>query len=426
VFRLFACAVFTAGVLATGACGRSGEAANAAGKGGAATADSAKGGAGKAAAATPGRPGGPGGGRSMVIGLGPNDLLEVTRSTIEAATPINGDLRPIEEIVVRARVEGDITGVYAREGQRVTRGQVLARFDNTTQSSDRESAAADRDAARSDVTNAQWNFDQSAELFRAGAIPERDLRAAEQALAVAKARLAATESRLKAANQTDSDTRVIAPTTGVVSQRSVEPGEHVSRGAPLFTVVRNDILALEAAVPARMSESLAPGQVVRFAAQGRQLEGRIARVSPTINPSNRSVTIYIQVPNRDGSLKGNTFATGRVIGRTVTGALVIPTAALRQSQQSNTPFVYKIVDDVIQHAPVVLGVVDEAIGQAEVVEGLQEGDRIIVGNLGALGAGMRVSIITSERGRGRGVGGAAKDSGAAAAKDGKLDPLPKR
>ena len=397
------------------ACSQSSEAANAAtGRGGPEKgASSQKGGAGGAA-----RPG-------MVIGLGPNDVLEVSRTSIESATPINGDLKPIEEIVVRARVEGDLTGVYAREGQRVTRGEVLARFDNTTQESDRASAYAERVAATSDVTNAQWTYDQSQELFKAGAIPERDLRAAEQALAAAKARLAATEARLKAASQTDADTRVLAPTSGIVSLRSVESGEHVTRGSALFTVVRNDILELEAAVPARLSESVTAGQVVRFVAAGRQLEGRVARVSPTINPANRSVTIYIQVPNPSGLLKGNTFATGRVIGRTVKNALVIPTAALRQSQQSTAPFVYRINDDVVEHAPVTLGVVDEGIGVAEVVQGLNEGDRIIVGNLGALGAGMRVSIVSTERNRARGVPGAARDTGAAA-KNRALQPLPKR
>lgn len=398
----------------TSACSRSGEAANA-----------APGDAGKQGDKTAASKAGPGGpmGRSTVIGLGPNDVLQLSRSSIEAATPINGDLKPLEEIIVRARVEGDLTGVFAREGQRVARGEILARFDNTTQESDRASAEAERVAAQSDVTNAQWNFDQSQELFKAGAIPERDLRTAEQTLSAARARLAGAEARLKAASRTDADTRVVAPTTGIVSLRSVEPGEHVARGAPLFTVVRNDILELEATVPARLSESVTAGQLVRFSAAGRQLEGRVARVSPTINPANRSVTIYIQVPNRDGTLKGNTFATGRVIGRTVKDALVIPTAALRQSQQSTQPFVYRIVDDVVEHAPVTLGVVDEGVGRAEVVQGLKEGDRIIVGNLGALGAGMRVSIISTERGRARGVTGATRDSGTS---KGSLQPLPKR
>lgn len=416
------CAALVFGALSSViGCSRAGEAANAAGGSAGAKGDSGKNAAG---AATKGGPGGPGG-RSTVIGLGPNDVLEVSRGTIEAATPINGDLKPIEEIIVRARVEGNLTGVYAREGQRVARGQILARFDNATQESDRVSAIAERDAAQSDVKNAQWDFEQSQELFKAGAIPERDLRSSEQALAVARSRLAAATARLNAATQGNEDTRVVSPTTGVIQLRNVEAGEHVTRGATLFTVVRNDVLELEAAVPARLSETLKAGQIVRFVAAGRQLEGRVARVSPTINPANRSVTIYIQVPNRDGTLLGNTFATGRVIGRTVTNAIVIPTVALRQSQQSSVPFVYRINNDVVEHAPVTLGVVDEGQGVAEVVQGLNAGDRIIVGNLSSLGAGMRVSIISTERSRGRGVSRAAGDSGAAA-KNRPLQPLPKR
>jgi RND family efflux transporter MFP subunit len=413
------CAALAFGALSTViGCSRAGEAANAAGGNAGAKGDSGKNAAGAAAK------GGPGG-RSTVIGLGPNDVLEVSRSTIESATPINGDLKPIEEIIVRARVEGNLTGVYAREGQRVGRGQILARFDNATQESDRVSAIAEREAAQSDVKNAQWDFEQSQELFKAGAIPERDLRASEQALAVARSRLAASDARVKAASQGDADTRVVAPTTGVISTRNIEVGEHVARGATLFTVVRNDVLELEAAVPARLSENVAAGQIVRFSAGGRQLEGRVARVSPTINPANRSVTIYIQVPNRDGTLLGNTFATGRVIGRTVKNALVIPTMALRQSQQTPVPYVYRIANDVVEHAPVTLGVVDEGQGIAEIVQGLKDGDRIIVGNLGSLGAGMRVSIISTERGRERGVTGAGGDS-SAAAKNRALQPLPKR
>lgn len=412
------CAALALGALTTVVgCSRSGEAANAGGDPpGKGKADASQG------VAAAGAPGATGARRPTVIGLGPNDVLVVGRGTIESATPINGDLKPIEEIVVRSRIEGNIIGVYAREGQRVTRGALLARFDNTTQESDRISAVAERDAASSDVTNAKWNYEQSQELFKAGAIPERELRAADQTLAVAKARLAASEARLKAASQTDADTRVLAPTTGVVSLRNVEAGERIARGAALFTVVRNDILELEAAVPARLSENVKTGHIVRFAAAGRQLEGRVARVSPTINPANRSVTIYIQVPNSDGTLKGNTFATGRVIGRAVKDALIIPTAALRQSQQSTVPYVYRIADDVVELAPVTLGVVDEALGVAEVAQGLRPGDRIIVGNVGTIGAGMRVSIISPERGRSRGMT-AATDS---AAVKRPLQPLPKR
>lgn len=358
----------------------------------------------------PGAPGARGGPPAIV--LGPTDVMDVKTGAIEAAIPISGDLKPIEEIQVRSRVEGNITAVLVREGQRVGRGQLLATFENSVQESDRASAEADREAARADVTNAQWNADQSEELFKAGAIPERDLRTAQQTLTAAKARLAATEARLRATNQSATDTRVVSPTAGVVSSRAVENGEHVQRGATIFTVVRNDVLELEASVPARAASDLKVGQPVRFTAGGRQLEGSVARIAPTINAASRTLLVYLQVPNKNGELVGNSFATGRIVGKTVNGTIVIPSTAVRQSAKEGETFVYRIENDRVQHAPVQVGITDDVVGTAQIVEGLSEGDRIIVGNVGALGRGMQVRVVNPEQ-QGRGGRGGAVEGGGA-------------
>ncbi|MFP5354228.1 MAG: efflux RND transporter periplasmic adaptor subunit [Gemmatimonadota bacterium] len=380
-------------LLSLGACKKTGEAATAGTPGAAKGASAAPG-----ATAAPGTAG-RGGPAAMV--LGPTDVTEVTHMTIEASIPISGDLKPIEEIAVRSRVEGDVLQVLVREGDRVAAGQLLTRFENSVQEGDRASATADRESARADVANAQWNADQSEELFKAGAIPERDLRTAQQALTAAKARLAAAEARLRASTQTAQDTRVLSPTTGVVAARSVEPGEHVLRGATLFTVVRNDILELEAAVPARQAGELKVGQPVRFASSGRQMEGKVARISPTINPANRSITVYIQVPNRDGAIKANAFATGRIIGQTLASTLAIPIPAVRQSARGDAPFVYRIEGGRVQVAEVELGVVDESQNMTQVLRGLSAGDQIVVGNVGALGRGVEVRVVSAEGGQAR-------------------------
>ena len=352
--------------------------------------------AGSAAAATPGgaaggpRPGGP------TIMLASTDVAVVRRDTIEAGTAITGNLRPIETLEVRARLEGDLTGVYVREGDRVSSGQLLARFEASEQVSDRASAVAERVAAEGELATATWNLDQSSELFKAGAIAERDHRAAEQTVASARARLAAAQARVRSTSSFEGDTRVLAPSAGIVDQRLVNSGERVARGAHMFTIVRNDVLELAAAVPGRRATDIQPGQAVRFTADGRDFDGRVARVSPTIDPNTRAITVYVQVPNGSGSLKGNTFAAGRIIGRTLPGALVIPLPAVRQGNESAPSFVYRIVGDTIDRADVRLGVVDEAAGLAEVTDGLREGDRIVVGNVGTLGRGMRVQVVGGE------------------------------
>ena len=383
------------GVFAGGGCGGPGEAATAGdGKDKSPNADSV----GREGAGGPGAgmAGGSARGRGMMsLVLGANDVHNVSLGKIELAMAIQGDLKPVEEVPVRARIEGNLEAVNVREGDYVARGQVMARFESSAEVGAQRSAEADVESAKADSVNAQWNADQSAELLKAGAIPERDLRNAQQALVAANARVSAARSRLFAAARDVEDTRIVAPTSGVVSVRNVESGETVSRGAPMFTVVRSNVLELEAAVPARYAGDIRPAMPVRFNAGGREINGRVARVSPTINPANRSVTIYLQLPNPGNTLKGNTFATGRIVARTIDGTIVVPTSAIRYGQQQSAPFVYRIANDAVEYQPVQLGIVDEASGIIQITSGLEVGDRVIVGNVGAIGRGVKVRIAGS-------------------------------
>jgi RND family efflux transporter MFP subunit len=359
---------------------------------------------GGAAAASGGRgEGGGGGGRSApTIVLAATDVYTVSRGTIETTTPLSGDLRPTEEIFVRARVEGDLMAVLVREGEAVRAGDVLARFDTTELSAALMSAEAEVAAARGEASTADWNLEQSRELLRAGAISEQSFRAAEQTALAAKARLAAAASRLRSAEIARRDAHAVAPASGTISQRFVQSGERVARGAQLFVIVRDDTLEFTAAVPARAASIVRVGQEVRFTVDDRAFTGRVARVSPAIDPASRSVSVYVRVPNRDRQLKANAFASGRVVSSEQHNVLIIPLAAVRRSQQNDSEFVYRLDgSSVIDVRPIRIGGTDEAKGIAQVLDGLAESDRIIVGNVGTIGRGMRAQILDADSQTGR-------------------------
>jgi membrane fusion protein (multidrug efflux system) len=324
------------------------------------------------------------------------DLFTLAPGLIEDGVAISGGLRPIESLSIRARLEGDVLEVSVREGDAVARGALLARFESTEQDAALASAEADRLAAETEASTARWNFEQTRDLFQAGAIAERDYRAAEQASVTAVARLAAADARLRSATLVARDTRVVAPVSGMIERRSVERGVRVQRGAELFVLVRTDVLELTAAVPARLADGVRAGQAVRFTADGRAIEGRVARVSPTIDPASQSVTVYVQVPNADGDLKGNTFATGQVIERALANQLLIPQGAVRQAPGGGAPFAWRVAGGKLERASVRLGIVDEARGVVQVLEGLAAGDQVVVGNVGTLGVGMQVQLIGGE------------------------------
>ena len=343
-------------------------------------------------------PGGAAGGRDQTLTLAPTDVAVARATGIIDGIPITGNLRPIETVTVRARLEGDLQGVYVREGDRVRAGQLLARFEAVEQQSTLQSANADKAAAEGDLATAEWNLRQSEDLFKAGAIAEGELRVARNAVSTARARLAAANARLRSSSTSARDTRVLAPTSGTIEKRFVENGEHVANGAQMFSLVRNDVLELGAAVPERLAGSVQTGQPVRFLANGLPFEGRVARVSPTVDPLSRSLTVYVQVPNSKGALKGGTFATGTLLARNIAQAITVPISAIRQTVGA-TQIVYRVENGTLDTASVTVGVKDDRAGVAEIVSGLAAGDTVVSGNVGSLGRGMKVQIITPNAGR---------------------------
>jgi membrane fusion protein (multidrug efflux system) len=339
-----------------------------------------------------GAAGAPGGRRPQTLTVSEGDITLARRRDMVDGVAITGNLRPIETVEVRARLEGVLQGVYVREGDYVRTGQLLARFESSEQESTAQSAAADRAAAEGELATAEWRLTQSDQLFKQGAIAEEELRSARAAVGAARAKLAAANSRVRSSSLSTRDTRVLAPTAGTIEKRYAESGEHIATGGQLFTLVRNDILELAASVPEKQANSVARGQKVQFLANGQSFEGRVARLSPTVDPASRSITVYVQVPNPTGALKGGTFATGTVLTRVITNALVVPVSALRSSAKG-TQLIYKIVHGSVDTATVQLGVVDDRIGIAEAVSGVTDGDSLVSGNVGSLGKGMKVQII---------------------------------
>lgn len=333
-----------------------------------------------------------------MLTLAETDITVARRANMVDGVAITGTLRPIETVDVRARIEGVLQGVFVREGDYVRAGQLLARFESSGQESTLQSAAAGRAAAQGDLATAEWRLAQSEQLFKQGAIAEEELRSSRAAVGAARAKLAAANSQVRSSSLNRRDTRVLAPTSGTVEKRFVETGEHLNSGGQLFTVVRNDILELAAAVPEKQANSVARGQSVEFSANGQAFEGRVARLSPTVDPASRSITVYVQVPNPTGALKGGTFATGTVLSRTISNALVIPVSALRQSPRGGQ-IVYKVVQGSVDTATVRVGVVDDRTGIAEALSGVADGDSLVSGNVGSLGKGMKVQVVGAGRGQ---------------------------
>lgn len=338
------------------------------------------------------------GSKTRSVAVAPSDIATAHVGALSDGIPITGLLRPMESVDMHARIEGDLTGVYVREGQHVQQGQLLAQFEAVAQQSGAASAQAGQAAAKADLSQAEWNFKQSSDLFHAGAISEADYRASQQSVDAARARLAAAEAALEAAAITARDTRVVAPITGVIDKKLVDVGEHMTKGASMFTVVRSQTLELAATVPERRAAAIRIGQKVSFSAQGLAFTGVVARISPTIDATTRAITVYVDVDNSSGTLKGNSLATGNVVASMVSGVLLVPTSALHQTADSGKTYVYRVNSGTVEQVYINLGIVNDQAALAQVISGLAAGDQVVVGNVGTLAAGTQVQIIGGDRG----------------------------
>jgi RND family efflux transporter MFP subunit len=152
-------------------------------------------------------------------------------------------------------------------------------------------------------------------------------------------------------------------------------------------------LVLEASVPASEIPRVKPGQGVAFRVEGfagRDFSGRVARINPAAEAGSRAMTVYIEVANRDGALRGGMFARGGITLEQSARMPVVPAAALRDDQGGS--LVFKVENDRVVAQPVTLGLRNEDEGMVEITSGLDAGSRVLVVKLDAVKPGSAVRL----------------------------------
>jgi membrane fusion protein (multidrug efflux system) len=311
--------------------------------------------------------------------VGPENISIVKAQQIRSGPAISGTLQPEEQANVRAEIGGAVLSTLAEQGQRVTKGAVLARIDDATMREAELSARAAVTTAQNSADITKRQMERNETLMKAGAIAERDLELARNQYSAAEAQLANAKAQLVNAQKQLSKATVTAPFSGIVSARQVSAGDVVQVGAALYTVVNPTTMRLEASVPADQLAAARVGAPVDFAVNGyptRQFTGHITRVNPVADPTTRQVRIIVSLPNANGVLVGGLFADGHVASE-VRSAPVIPLAAV--DERGLKPFVMRIKNGQVEKTEVELGIRDATTETVEVRGGVQPGDTILLG-----------------------------------------------
>jgi RND family efflux transporter MFP subunit len=298
--------------------------------------------------------------------LAPTDVAAAARLDLATGVPVSGTLAAGWEAQITSPFDDVVEDVLVREGQRVAKGQVLARFRHDTVTPAAASAAARLKSAAAD-------HERQKNLLAEGAVSQRDLEAAEAAWRAAQAEAAAADKRL-------ADATVRAPGSGSVTARHVQAGSRVGAGDPLFVVADTREVEFEASVPSEHVRLVRPGAAVRLEVTGFEsgtIHGRVARVNAQADPATRQVKVYVTVPNGETRLVAGLFASGHVLTQEARKVLAVPSAAVRR--EGDRTYAWVIEAGRLDRRTLRTGLRDESRDLVEVLDGLGEGASVVVG-----------------------------------------------
>ncbi|MEL6877574.1 MAG: efflux RND transporter periplasmic adaptor subunit [Pseudomonadota bacterium] len=266
------------------------------------------------------------------------------QTTVEGMITAPGTLAARRAMPVGVVGEGGrVVSVPVDAGDWVSQGQVLAVIDRSVQSQQAQAQAAQISVAKADADLAQANLDRSLQLVERGFVSTADVDRLTATRDAAVARVQVAEAQLRELRARNARLNVVAPASGLLLERNVEPGQTVSAGTPpLFNIARGGEMEMLAQLSQDQLASLGQGVSATVVPSGsdKSFAGQVWQVSPVIDPQNRQGTARIALAYAP-ELRPGGFATAEIQSGTVVATVLPESAVLADSEGS---FVY-IVDD---------------------------------------------------------------------------------
>ncbi len=253
----------------------------------------------------------------------------------------DGYVAPDVRAVLRAKIEEVVEEVSVRPGDHVTKGQVLVQF----RTLDLDAAIDSAQAAYDEASN---NYDRQKNLLEQNVVSEERVEAARTAMESAATALRLARSRRAFAE-------VASPIDGVVSGRTVEPGEYMAVGKELVTIVDLATVEVDALVPAADVADLSSGQQGEFQLESgpQWFMGTIRRISPSTSDPNRFFDVYLKVQNqRDEGrylMRPGMYAEVRFVRHRYADAVGVPADAVVYEGGQRVLYLIK---DAVERVPV--------------------------------------------------------------------------
>ena len=272
---------------------------------------------------------------------------------------IQGNVKTKQNILVYPEMPGILRKIFVQEGQRVTKGQLLATIDDGGLSNQVAQVKATKQLAKT-------TFERQKRLW------EQKIGSEIQFLQT-KTNYEAQTNALKQLKSQQAKASVRAPFSGVVDNIIKEPGTVIApgQGSEIFRIVNLNNMYVEAEVPEKYIASITKNKEVKveFSVLGKSVNSKVRQVGSFINPNNRSFKIEVPVKNQSGNIKPNLTAKLQINDYTDTDAILIPQSIISENAKGEQ-YIYVLKDKKLNN---------EAVAERLIIEtGKTQGDMIEV------------------------------------------------
>jgi HlyD family secretion protein len=374
-------------------------------------------------------------------------VVPVKKATIEQTVTSEAVLYPLAQSAIVPKISAPIKAFYVNRGGKVHAGQLLATLENrdlaaaaqdnqgaydqaqaaytiataSTLPEEIQKAQGDAQAAKVALEAEQKLYDSRQDLYKQGALPRKDLDQAAVALTQAKNQYELAQRHLdalmavskqqelkSAAGQLQSAkgkylgaaaqlsySEIRSPINGVVTDRSLYPGEMAAAGTPLLTVMDISSVIARAHIPQDQAALLKLGDKAAITVPGEEdpIEGKVTVVSPALDPNSTTVEVWVQAKNPNGRLRPGTSAQISMLARAVPNSLGVPAAAVLTSPEGSNYVMVAGSDNKAHQKTVKTGI--KQGDQVQIVEGLAEGERVITSGAYGLPDNTKIRIEAS-------------------------------
>jgi HlyD family secretion protein len=357
-------------------------------------------------------PGGFGGGPRLPMTV---EIGAVKRADMSQKLTVVGNLIGAATVEAVPKVSGRLDAVSVRLGDRVSRGQRLAKIEDRELIEQIKQAKASFDVSsatirqrEADLRLAQTNLDRSRNLYERELIPKQtydDTDARYQAaiaqLDLARAQYAQAQARLDELDINLANTVITSPVNGFIGKRTLDPGAWVTPNSAFLSVVDISVVRMVADVVERDLRRITQGlkaDVEVDAFPGETFSGRVAHVAPVLDPATRTAQIEIEIANSEFRLKPGMYARVNFTVEKRDNTLVVPANAVVDLGGNRGVFLPEEGDVIAKFKPIQTGLSDQNL--IEVESGLVEGERVVTTGAAALRDGDKIVLAGAKPGGG--------------------------